>query len=86
MFDTPVTDRELDQFYGEESEAEDTSINTQTLRALRAIPANKLSTKVAMEIISCLAAQLQQSYHGMHDQTVAAIEQLDDAYAMLEAS
>lgn len=85
ILDTPVTDKELEQFNG--VTAEDTSAADMALRAIRAINLNAYTPEVCRVLIACLASQISHSPIA-HIQTrwvdvVSAVEALDDAHSFL---
>lgn len=81
MYDTPVTDKQLDQFYG--VAIDDTSVANPAIRAIRAIGASDMTPMVAAVITAALASQISKSNHSHFESTHSAIEYLDDASTVL---
>lgn len=83
-WDRPVTDAELDAFWGtEKPEPADTVPATLACSAIRAIPAHRFTPAVAVAILAALNARLDAIPLKSAD-VIGAVEHIDDAIYFLE--
>lgn len=79
-FDIPVSNQELDVFYGTEIPADDGA--DIALRHIRKIhPFTKVNAK---ELLACIAARICESGWGHMDYAELCVERIDEASGLLE--